>query len=127
MPPPSPVTTLRAIKIPRLGAKAEANTPIERSVNPARATGLRPMESDKGPTVTTETAHAAKVTVASCPVTATEVSNSVAKSTNNGANINDALMVTNSPTATAARKRNWLIGQQTGGQGSIKPPFPVPA
>ena len=117
MPPPSPVTTLRAIKIPRLGAKADAKTPIESNESPINATGLLPKESDNGPTDTTDTAHAENVAVASCPATATEVSNSAAMATNNGANINDALMVTNSPTATAARKRNWLIGSS--GRGPV--------
>ena len=109
MPPPIPVTTLRAIKVPRLGAKADANTPMESNESPVKATGLLPKESDMGPTDTTDTAHAANVAVASCPATATEVSNSVAMATNNGANINDAVIVVNSPTATAARKRNWFI------------------
>ena len=109
MPPPIPVTTLRAIKVPRLGAKADANSPIESNESPVKATGLLPKESDMGPTDTTDTAHAANVAVASCPATATEVSNSVAMATNNGANINDAVIVVNSPTATAARKRNWFI------------------
>ena len=104
MPPPIPVTTLRAIKVPRLGAKADANTPMESNESPVKATGLLPKESDMGPTDTTDTAHAANVAVASCPATATEVSNSVAMATNNGANINDAVIVVNSPTATAARK-----------------------
>ena len=92
-----------------MGAKAEANTPMESNESPVKATGLLPKESDMGPTDTTDTAHAANVTVASCPATATEVSKSVAMATNNGANINDAVIVVNSPTATAARKRSWLI------------------
>ena len=115
MPPPIPVTTLRAIKVPRLGAKADAKTPTESNVSPTSATGRLPKESDIGPTVTTDTAHAANVAVASCPVTAKEVSKSVAMSTNNGANINAAVMVVNSPMATAARKRIWLIYMWTGG------------
>jgi hypothetical protein len=109
MPPPSPVTTLRAIKVPRLGAKTDARTPTESNESPVKATGRLPKESDIGPTATTETPHAANVTVASCPATATEVLNSVAIATNNGANINDALWVTNIPKTTAARNRCWLI------------------
>jgi len=105
MPPPSPVTTLKAIRVPRLGAKADAKTPMESNESPVNATGRLPKESDTDPTATTETAQAAYVAVASCPVTATEVSNSVAIATNSGANINDALWATNIPTATAARKR----------------------
>ena len=41
--------------------------------------------------------------------TATEVSNAVAMGTNNGASISNALWVANSPRATAARNRCWLI------------------
>ena len=109
MPPPSPVTTLRAIKVPRFGAKADANTPMESNVSPVNATGRLPKESDNGPTVTTDTPHAANVAVASCPATATKVSNSLAIATNNGANINDALWVKNIPKATAVRNRRCLI------------------
>ncbi len=58
MPPPSPVTTLRAIKVPRFGAKADANTPMESNVSPVNATGRLPKESAIGPTVTTDTPHA---------------------------------------------------------------------
>ncbi len=109
MPLPSPVTTLRAIKVSRLGAMADAKTPTESNESPVNATGRLPKESDIGPTATTETAHAANVTVANCPATFTEVLNSVAIATNNGANINDALWVPNIPKATAARNRRWII------------------
>jgi len=90
MPPPSPVTTRRAIKIPRLGAKAEARIPMVSNESQINATGRLPNESDTEPTATTETAHAANVTVASCPVTATDVSNAAAMGANNGTNMNDA-------------------------------------
>ena len=119
MPPPNPVTTLRATKVPRLGAKADANTPMASNESSVKATGLLPKESDMGPTDIAETAQAANVAVASWPATATEVSNSVAMATNNGANINDAVIVVNSPTATAARKRNRLIYLWTGDNRSI--------
>ena len=88
MPPPSPVNTLRAIRVPRFGAKAEARTLMESKESPVNATGLLPKESDKGPTETTDTAQAANVAVATCPATATDVSKSAAMATNNGANIN---------------------------------------
>ena len=127
MPAPSPVTTLSAISDSRLGAKADAKTPTESNESPDNATSRLPKESDSGPTVITETAHAANVTVASCPATATEVSNSAAMETNNGANINDALWVANSPTATAARKRRWFIVKRAGRWGSIKSHSLVPA
>ena len=63
MPPPSPVTALMAIKVSMLGAKADAKTPMESNDSPANATGRLPKESDMGPTATTETPHAANVTV----------------------------------------------------------------
>ena len=108
MPPPRPVTALNAIKVPRLGAKADANILMASNVSPINATGRLPKESDNGPTATTEIPHAANVAVASCPATATDVSNSVAKATNNGANIRFALWVKSSPNATAAMNRRWL-------------------
>ena len=105
MPPPSPVNTLRAIKVQRFGAKADAKTLMESKESPANATGRLPRESDNGPTVTTETAQAAKVAAATCPATATDVSNSAAMATNNGANINAEPCVLKKASATAAKKR----------------------
>ena len=84
IPPPSPVATLRTKRTSRLGANAEPITETHRTRSPASMTGRRPNESDKGPTEATETAHAAKVAVASCPATGTEISRSPAISTSNG-------------------------------------------
>ena len=64
IPPARPVNTLRARSASILGAKADPMTDAERTSKPARATGRRPKESDKGPTETTETPQAAKVAVA---------------------------------------------------------------
>ena len=63
-PPAKPVKTRDTNRISRLGAKADARTDIERTVNPTRATGRRPNESDKGPPETTIIAQPAKVAVA---------------------------------------------------------------
>ena len=109
MPPPNPVNTLRAIKVSRFGAKADANTLIASKESPVNATGRLPNESDNGPTETTDIAQAAKVAVATCPATATDVSNSAAIATNNGANINAELCVEKKARATAAKKRFWFI------------------
>ena len=109
MPPPSPVNTLRTMRVPRFGAKADANTLIERKESPVNATGRLPKESDNGPTETTDTAQAAKVAVATCPATATDVSKSSAMATNNGANINAVPCVAKNAMATAAKKRVWFI------------------
>jgi len=46
--------------------------------------------------------------VATCPATATDVSNSSAIATNNGANIRDELDVEKNARATAAMKRFWF-------------------
>jgi hypothetical protein len=105
MPPPSPEIALRAIKVPMLGAKAEAKTLTVSNVSPINATGRLPNESDKGPTETTEKPHAANVTVLSCPATETEVLKSAAMATSSGANIKEVLMVAKSPKPTETMKR----------------------
>lgn len=105
MPPPSPEIALRAIKVPMLGAKAEAKTLTASNVSPINATGRLPNESDKGPTETTEKPHAANVTVLNCPATEIEVSKSAAMATSSGANIKEVLMVAKSPKPTETMKR----------------------
>ncbi len=50
MPPVNPVTTLNAIKTPKLEAKLDAKTLIPSKPSPAAVTGLRPKESEIDPT-----------------------------------------------------------------------------
>ena len=90
MPPPRPVITLNTKRTPRLGAKAEAMTEAVRTSIPTNAIGRRPKESESGPPTTTDTAHAAKVAVASWPATGTDTSMSDAISTKSGGTISVA-------------------------------------
>ena len=92
-PPPKPASTRRAIITSILGAKADARRETTTRNTPARASGLRPMESASGPTATMETAQAAKVAVANCPATATVTSRSVAISTRRAGTIITPVMV----------------------------------
>ena len=64
MPAASPVSTRSARKTSMFGAKADAITDTTSSNRPTSITGRRPNESDSGPAVTKETAHAANVAVA---------------------------------------------------------------
>ena len=77
VPAARPISTLRTRNTSMLGANADASTAATKISSPARITGRRPKESDSGPTVSKETAQAAKVAVASCPATGTEISRSV--------------------------------------------------
>ena len=74
MPPVNPVTTLNAIKTPKLEAKLDAKTLIPSKPSPAAVTGLRPKESEIDPTEITEMAQTANVTAACCPAAATDMS-----------------------------------------------------
>ena len=93
VPPPKPVNTLSASRTSRFGAKADARTDTTSRSRPARATGRRSKESDKGPTETTEIAQAPKVAVANCPATAADMSRSVEISTKSGGTIITAFRV----------------------------------
>ena len=110
MPAPSPVDILAAINNSRLGANADAKTPVASSDNPVSATGRLPSESDRGPTQNKDTPQAANVAVATCPEIDTDVSNSAAISTSNGANISAEAWVEKNAKATAAKKRVWFRG-----------------
>ena len=103
VPPARPVNALNASNVSILGAKADATTATESSSSPPRAIGRRPKESDSGPTETTETPHVAKVAVASCPATATDISKSDAISTSRGGTICTAVNVAKMPSASTAR------------------------
>ena len=92
-PPPRPTSTLSAINTSIFGANADARRDAVTRNTPESAIGRRPMESARGPTTTMETAHAAKVTVANWPATATETSNSLAISTRSAGTIITPVMV----------------------------------
>ena len=109
MPPVNPVTTLNAIKTPKLEAKLDAKTLIPSKPSPATATGLRPKESEIGPTEITEMAQAANVTAASCPAAATDMSNSSDRSTKSGASMSPTLCVRNIAEPVSASNRDWLV------------------
>ena len=101
-PPPNPVMTRSASSVSRFGAIAHASMDADSAARQTRATGRRPNESDNGPADTPVTAHAAKVAVANCPATATEISRSVAISTSSGGTIRIALIVARTVSASTA-------------------------
>ena len=83
-------------------------SPLTAKPNPATATGLRPKESELGPTELTEIAQAANVTAANCPAAATDMSNSLDRSTKSGASMSPTLWVRNIAEPVSARNRAWL-------------------
>ena len=109
MPPVNPVTTLNAIKTPKLEAKLDAKTLIPSKPSPATVTGFRPKESEIDPTEITEMAQAANVTAANCPAAATDMSNSLDRSTKSGASMSPTLWVRNIAEPVSARNRVWLV------------------
>ena len=80
-------------------------TEIDSTSNPTIATGRRPKESDNGLASNTETAQNPKVTVASCPVTDTDLPNSAAMSTSRGGSISTAFIVATTANSNTVRNQ----------------------
>ena len=108
-----------------LGANADASTAATKINSPARITGRRPKESDRGPTVSKDTAQAAKVAVANCPATGTEISRSVEISTSRGGSMNTAFCVENMASESTAKNHALLMPLSPTGAACV-PMLPVP-
>ena len=107
--PPMPVTKRAAISHGRLGESAAPNEPTAPRPMPSSNRGFLPYLSEKGPENTAEKAQGSAVTVASCPTTATEESNSSAKSTSKGPSMVVTVMLRNNDTTAKGRSKECSV------------------
>ena len=113
-PPPMPVSTRNNRKRAKLGAKAEAVMAIAIMVRPPTATGRRPKESDKGPTIREESPQPTKVAAESWPATPTERLKSLAMSTSKGGIIKMAFWAAKRAKDRMIRNRGLFTGGAPG-------------
>ena len=103
---PKPVRKRKPSSEPKFQARAELSVPMTISIRPLSMIKRLPYVSDRGPARSAVKAQVKAVAAANCPVTATELWNSFARSTKSGPNITITVKVIK--TAIARNTSNAL-------------------